>query len=303
MNEETQHRFVELRRAVIKEEYVAITGNVFRAVVLNQMLYWSERVRDFDKFIREENEVAEQNGEAPRPLMNGWFYKTASQIAEETMLGIDDKTMRKHIAWLVDAGFIRQRTNPNNKWGRTLQYRVNLKVITQALREKGYELQGYKRIPRYSDVGIPIGEYGDTNIPNYEIESGNFPNRTSQNAGAIPKITTEITTKTTAKREQSTNVDCREKENERKRKPFKPPTIEEVRTYVEEINGTTDPKAFFDYFEAGEWFDSEGKPVLNWKQKLQTWEKLNKSKKNTVQYGFKTSKPFTYDYSDTEGSI
>ncbi|MFQ9738865.1 MAG: hypothetical protein ACLR06_14920 [Christensenellaceae bacterium] len=31
-------------------------------------------------------------------------------------------------------------------------------------------------------------------------------------------------------------------------------------------------KKFFDYFEAGEWHDSEGKPVKAWKQKFITWE-------------------------------
>lgn len=299
MSEEIQHKFVELRRAVIKEEYVEITGNVFRAVVLNQMLYWSERVRDFDKFIREENEIAQLTGEEPRPLMNGWFYKTAAQIAEETMLGIDDKTMRKHIAWLVDAGFIRQRTNPNNKWDRTLQYRVNLKAITQALSERGYELQGYKKVPHYSTDGSPNAECRNSIQESDGIEQGNFPNRTSENAGAIPKITT----KTTTKEKQSPNGDCKEKEIKRTRKPFVPPTLEEVRAYIESIHGKTDPVAFYDYFSTGDWYDSEGKPVLNWKQKIQTWERLGTKKVSETKSLRKSQKPFTYDYSDTEGSL
>ena len=43
----------KLRRVVIKEELVALTGSVDAAIVLNQMIYWSERVKDFDDFIAE----------------------------------------------------------------------------------------------------------------------------------------------------------------------------------------------------------------------------------------------------------
>ena len=35
---------------------------------------------------------------------------------------------------------------------------------------------------------------------------------------------------------------------------------------------TVSPKRFFDYYDAGEWKDGNGKPVKNWKQKLQTWQ-------------------------------
>lgn len=53
---------------------------------------------------------------------------------------------------------------------------------------------------------------------------------------------------------------------------FVPPTLEEVKAYCSERNSSVDPKTFFDYFNEGNWHDSEGKPVRNWKQKLLTWE-------------------------------
>jgi hypothetical protein len=58
----------------------------------------------------------------------------------------------------------------------------------------------------------------------------------------------------------------------RKQRKFKPPTREEVRAYVQSRNSTVDPDYFYDYFTTGEWIDSEGKQVRNWKQKLLTWE-------------------------------
>lgn len=54
---------------------------------------------------------------------------------------------------------------------------------------------------------------------------------------------------------------------------FTPPSREEVRAYAQERNSPVDADRFFDYFDAGGWIDSEGKPVRNWKQKFITWEK------------------------------
>jgi hypothetical protein len=55
----------------------------------------------------------------------------------------------------------------------------------------------------------------------------------------------------------------------RKRKPFKKPLLNEVEIYFEE-NGykkEIGKKAWMGYTEA-DWFDSKGKPILNWKQKM-----------------------------------
>lgn len=59
-----------------------------------------------------------------------------------------------------------------------------------------------------------------------------------------------------------------------KSKSFTPPTLEDVKAYIAERGcaAVVDARKFFDYFEAGHWHDSEGKPVRNWKQKLITWE-------------------------------
>lgn len=53
---------------------------------------------------------------------------------------------------------------------------------------------------------------------------------------------------------------------------FVPPTLEEVQEYAKSRNSNVDPKRFWDYFDAGNWKDSKGKPVKNWKQKFITWE-------------------------------
>ena len=61
-----------------------------------------------------------------------------------------------------------------------------------------------------------------------------------------------------------------------KKATFEPPTYEEVLAYATTRNRTDLAKTFYEYFETGNWVDSLGKPVVNWKQKFITWEKNNK---------------------------
>ena len=56
---------------------------------------------------------------------------------------------------------------------------------------------------------------------------------------------------------------------------FSPPTLEEVQAYCKERNSPVDPKQFYEYFTTGNWIDSKGQKVKNWKQKFITWEKYN----------------------------
>ena len=50
------------------------------------------------------------------------------------------------------------------------------------------------------------------------------------------------------------------------------PTLEEISSYVQEKNLNVSANKFFDYFEAGNWIDSKGNKVKNWKQKILTWD-------------------------------
>ena len=43
----------KLKRVVIKQELVELTGDYRAALILNQFIYWTERMRDTDKYIRE----------------------------------------------------------------------------------------------------------------------------------------------------------------------------------------------------------------------------------------------------------
>ena len=101
---------IKLKRAVIKEEFVALTGDFKKAIILNQL-----------------NEVADCF------LAHGWICKKAEELSEETMLGLNVNSMRDHIKYLVERGWVSERTNPAYKWDKTLQYRVNLVKIKNDL--------------------------------------------------------------------------------------------------------------------------------------------------------------------------
>lgn len=66
-----------------------------------------------------------------------------------------------------------------------------------------------------------------------------------------------------------------EKKQARARKPFVPPTLDEVRAYIEQRGSNVDPVQFWEYFNEGGWVDAKGQPVKNWKQKEITWEQFH----------------------------
>lgn len=77
----------------------------------------------------------------------------------------------------------------------------------------------------------------------------------------------------------------KKKKTPRKPKEFIPPTFEEVEAYIKSRGNKIDAKDFFDYFNEGEWIDSNGKEVRSWKQKVITWENNRRDKDKAKSYG------------------
>lgn len=203
----------KLKRVVIKEELVELTGNFVKAVILNQLIYWSERIYDFDKFIREEKERAKQEGkDIKMPLINGWIYKSAEELAEETMLNKTPKTIRNHLKELIEEGYISERHNPNYKWDRKMQYRVNISKIAKDLINLGYPLDGYalteffqekemiNASENFSDAFVKkknASEKKKNGSENFSDPFGEMKNQTGKKEKAITEIITETITETT----------------------------------------------------------------------------------------------------------
>ncbi|WP_304459041.1 helix-turn-helix domain-containing protein [Alicyclobacillus sendaiensis] len=173
-----QQRPIRLKRVVIKEELVVLTGDYIKAILLNQFLYWSERVEDFDLFILEEQQRARDVGDDLNiELRQGWIYKKAEDLSEETMLNLSKTAIGNHLKSLVDAGWIEQRRNPQNKMDKTYQYRVNIVNIQRDLMQLGYSLEGY-RVPL--DILVSVAD--ELRSPENELR-GPFSGLRSQENG------------------------------------------------------------------------------------------------------------------------
>ena len=186
----------KLKRVVIKEELVALTGDIYKAIILNQFIYWSERIADVDKFIEEESKrlLVEKGIESTIEKQHGWIYKKAEELSRETMLGLAPSNIRKHIQALVDNGWLDQRRNPKYKWDKTYQYRPNIVKIQKDLHLLGYSLEGYP-LQLDNEILDKLCNTDNSRISVLEIGNCETEIHNQQNEKAIPEINKKITSK------------------------------------------------------------------------------------------------------------
>lgn len=197
----------KLKRVVIKEELVALTGDYKKALMLNQFIYWSERVKDFDKFMTEEKERFIKHGKYEVAdeiiLTNGWIYKKSEELSDELMIDYKIKAMRVHLKSLVEKGWLDERNNPNFNWDKTKQYRVNLIKIQQDLLKLGYSLEGYSMDINFINTEIAsTTESEQSNTTLRDVRSVQKGNGIDEKEIAIPETTTKTTKKKTTTKQQ-----------------------------------------------------------------------------------------------------
>lgn len=56
------------------------------------------------------------------------------------------------------------------------------------------------------------------------------------------------------------------------------PQLKDIEDYCKQLCLHVNPQAFYDYYQVANWTDSCGRKVINWKQKLLTWENNGLSK-------------------------
>lgn len=54
---------------------------------------------------------------------------------------------------------------------------------------------------------------------------------------------------------------------------FVPPTLEDVKAYCLERKNSVDAERFFDFYSANGWKQGHGKPIVDWKAAVRTWER------------------------------
>lgn len=147
----------------IRKELLILTKDHNHAIVLNQLLYWTLRLKDYDLFVKEEKRTGSSSD--GHTLKHGWFGKPAHQLLEETLLSVSKVTLRKYINALVVRGWVTERLNPKYKWNKTLQYRVNLRTVQADLQALGWRLSGFPE-----DLFNPSleGNHNESPKPNLE---------------------------------------------------------------------------------------------------------------------------------------
>jgi hypothetical protein len=80
--------------------------------------------------------------------------------------------------------------------------------------------------------------------------------------------------------QQPRNTNKKDKKDKQVKKEFIAPTFDEILIYSKERKAEHIAKKFYDYFTTGDWKDSKGNPVKNWKQKFITWETLQTTQNN-----------------------
>ena len=132
------------RVALIREEYYQLTGSSTAANLLNNFIYWQQRVKHIDDYLKAESNRSNSRDLQFVPLTNGWVYKTAAELKEECLLDLAENTILTYVKQLVDAGWILRRRNPNQPWDKTWQYRVDLIKLKMDLMAIGHDLAGWK---------------------------------------------------------------------------------------------------------------------------------------------------------------
>ncbi len=177
----------KIKKAVIREDLVGLTGSMEEAVILGQLIYWIPHMKDADKYKLEERERLDNH--LADSFNHGWIFKKADELAEEVMLGVSANTIRKYLGKIVEKNYVKRRNNPRYKWDKTLQYRVNLVKVILDLSNLGYPINEYKhKLLLRSEKNEASSK--QTVSPNVEKSDSNL-----NDCAAIPEITTEITPK------------------------------------------------------------------------------------------------------------
>lgn len=143
----------------------------------------------------------------------------------------------------------------------------------QATKKKLKEMELIETIRRTDDKGVVVGWYIKVN---YLIDDSRIPKTTIPTSPQLDKQETN-----------TINNNIKILNNNKNTRKFIPPTLEDVKDYCLNVrHNSVDYQKFYDYYSTGEWKDSKGNKIKNWKQKVITWE--NKEPKKKKEFAYET---------------
>ncbi|WP_302296581.1 hypothetical protein [Mitsuokella multacida] len=177
-------------------------------------------------------------------------------------IGVQERQIKNLVGDLVRSGYIK------------IEGGTRSRLIFQT--EKTYQL--WQAIKRENVSLIRATDYPNSQ----DIRATDYPNNDGlgQSISSIRAIDCPQRSIGEIKKKEYRET-TRHSEHSRKKKEFIPPSLDEVEQYVEEEGMVIDAKYFFDFYAAGEWHDSSGKPVKNWKQKALTWNRREQKERKS----------------------
>lgn len=153
------HRlFGKMKKAVLREDMMALTQDVTQALVIGQMLYWTKTLDKVNDWLFEENKRLAE-AELPQYEYNyGWIYKSAREMREDLMNAFSEDAIQRAFSALVTKGVLMKRHNPLVRYDRKLHYRVDILLLRRLLKDRGYEMTDFHlvTIPQEAE-SIPQG--------------------------------------------------------------------------------------------------------------------------------------------------
>ncbi len=251
---------------------VKFTGDIDSAILLNQIIYWSDKGDD------------------------GTFYKTYKEWEDEICLS--EYKVRKCVLKFKEMGFLETTIKKANgsptvfytfKWDNFkngfLNFLRNQTEKTSETKLKKLQKPNCKNLRNHSEKTSET-KLKKLQKPCTENTTENTTKNTTKstidkesNIFVNKNITKEKDKKQTLKNSSSNNTITKEKQN------FVPPTVEEVQDYIYEKKYSIDAEAFVAFYESKGWMIGRNK-MRNWKAALVTWEKRNKNKNNNYNSSY-----------------
>lgn len=212
-------------------------------VILAEIVYWYRPTETRD-------EATGRTVEVKAKFKGDMLQRSYGSFAEQ--FGISKREATNALSALEEMGIVRRHLRNICVRGMTLSNVLFVELVPERLMEVTHQ---------------------EGAATTSKSETSNF----SEGEGCTQEVTpvdAEGETYTKTSRETSLETSGRETG---KRKRFTPPTLQEVEDYVREKGLNVDAKRFWDYYEAMDWHDRDGKKVQRWKGKAITWDNGNKS--------------------------
>lgn len=88
-----------------------------------------------------------------------------------------------------------------------------------------------------------------------------------------------------------------------KAKRFTAPTVDQIKEYCAERKNGLDAQRFIDYYERQGWKLANGRPMVDWKAAIRTWEQRDKKTEKPTPTRFTDFQQRDYDYAELEKKL